>query len=116
MGFDIPSLHVPLREDDPGRMFHQTDRVHRVTGFLFKFQSSPLRFAINGHGTGSSFLLVLLKQVHKQLTKSRFYLLYIQFAKQALDRGLMGRDSFLKSQRLFDLLTLSGSPLGYGQL
>src|SRR5437764_5707064 len=106
---------MPLGEDDTRLMFNKTDGVHRVTGFLFKFQSSSLRFAINGHGTGSSFLLVLLKQVHKQLTKSRFYLLYIQFAKQALDRGLMGRDSFLKAERLFDLLTLSSSPLGNSQ-
>ena len=96
-------------------MFNTTDCVHRVPIFFFTFQSPLLGFSINGYGTCSSFLLVLLKQVQKNTTKSCFQLLCTQFSKEALNRGLMGRDPFLKSKPLFYLITLSHSPLRYCQ-
>ena len=106
---------MPLGEDYPRLMFDKTDGMHGRALFLFKLQAPSLRFSINGQCTGSSFLLVLLKQGQKNTPHSRFYLLSTQFPKEPLNGGLMGRDSFLKSERLFDLITLSRSPLGNGQ-
>src|SRR5437588_4613792 len=70
--FRISSLHMPLCQNYACLMLNNTDRVDRVTPFLFEFQSPPLGFSINRHGICSSFFLVWLKQVHKQTTK-RFF-------------------------------------------
>ncbi len=106
---------MPLHQDDPRLMLHKTDRVDWIALFLFKFQSPLVRFAINRHGTGTSLRLGWLKEVRKQTTKRFFELFDMHLPKKMLDRRLMGSDSLFKAERLFDLITLSCSPLGDGQ-
>ena len=61
--FVVCPLNMPLSEHDSRLMFYQTDGMDRIGFFLFKLQSSSVCFSINRDGTGSSFLLVLLKEV-----------------------------------------------------
>ena len=84
LGFDVCFLNMPLGQHYPRLMFYHTDCMHRIAMLLFKLQSSPVRFSINGYGTSSSLLLVVVQEVQKNTAKCCFSLFYAHSPQETL--------------------------------